>query len=80
MNQFVNHVIGRAKHIIGLGAFGNAGIHTLVGIVFIKHHLDAGFFLKLLDDIFTKVIPPAIDIEHIRALVFFLGKHIAAGH
>ena len=80
MDELVNHVIGRTEHIIGLCAFGNAGIHALVGVVFIEHHLDARFFLELLDDIFTEIIAPAVDIEHICALVLLLGKHIAATH
>ena len=50
-------VAGFARHQLG--------VQDLVVVVGVVAHLDAGFFLKILDRVLGNVVRPVVDVEHL---------------
>ena len=64
LNHLVNHVIGRADHIIFGCTCLHLGKHCLVGVEFIVDYSDAGFLLKHADGFGVNIFAPVVNIHH----------------
>ena len=61
VNHAGNHVIRRDNDVVTLAL--QAGVQSLIGLEGVVNNMDAGFVLKLLEQIGVDILPPVVNID-----------------